>query len=82
MQTHALMVLVQVVDSDEEKELYGWSPEIRLADYKKEVKRQEKQEEERKRIERDRDPLKAAEEEARANRQLFKAGVFFCFLYG
>mmetsp|Transcript_30256 Transcript_30256/g.76129 ORF Transcript_30256/g.76129 Transcript_30256/m.76129 type:complete len:445 (+) Transcript_30256:94-1428(+) len=62
----------QVVDSDDERELYGWSPEIRLADYKKDIKREEKRAEEQKRIDRERDPVKAAEEEARANRTLFK----------
>ncbi len=64
----------QVIDSDDEKDVYGWSPEIRLADYKKDVKRQEKQDAEKKKMERDRDPMRAAEEEARANRQFFKAG--------
>mmetsp|Transcript_32691 Transcript_32691/g.63873 ORF Transcript_32691/g.63873 Transcript_32691/m.63873 type:complete len:441 (-) Transcript_32691:162-1484(-) len=62
----------QVIDSDDENELYGWSPEIRLADYKKDVKREEKRAEDQKRIDRERDPIRAAEEEARANRTFFK----------
>ena len=65
---------VQSIDSDDEKEVYGWSAEIRLADYKKDCKRETKRAEEQKRIDRQRDPLKAAEDDARATRTLFKPG--------
>mmetsp|Transcript_42922 Transcript_42922/g.104984 ORF Transcript_42922/g.104984 Transcript_42922/m.104984 type:complete len:440 (+) Transcript_42922:24-1343(+) len=63
----------QIIDSDDEKEVYGWSPEIRLADYRKEVKKEEKRKEEERQKERERDPMRAAEEDARANREFFKA---------
>lgn len=68
----------QIVDSDDERELYGWSAEIRVADYKKEVKREQKQAAEQKLRDMERDPMKFAEEEARANRELFKAGACLC----
>ena len=40
------------------------------------MKREAKKAEEQKRIDRERDPVKAAEEEARKNRVLFKPGAY------
>ena len=66
-------VPLQEVDSDEDGEdLYGYSPEIRLSDYKREEKKKKREEEEKIRREKERDPFKAAMEEERANRKLIK----------
>mmetsp|Transcript_42699 Transcript_42699/g.134536 ORF Transcript_42699/g.134536 Transcript_42699/m.134536 type:complete len:403 (-) Transcript_42699:868-2076(-) len=63
----------QEIDSDEEgKELYGFSPEIRLADYKREVKKKQREDEEKKTMEREKDPMKAAKEDYYKNRSLMK----------
>lgn len=68
----------QEIDSDEEgKELYGFSPEIRLADYKREVKKKQREDEEKKTMEREKDPMKAAKEDYYKNRSLMKEGVRF-----
>jgi len=53
-------------------DLYGYSPEIRLADYHREQKKKAREEEEKKLKEKERDPFKAMAEEERANRQLIK----------
>ena len=53
-------------------DLYGYSPEIRLADYHREQKKKAREEEEKKQKEKERDPFKAMAEEERANRQLIK----------
>ena len=60
---------------DEELELYGWSPEIRVADYRREERRKEKEEREKKERERERDPYKAMMEDMAANRELIKPGL-------
>ena len=63
----------QEVNSDEDGEdMYGYSPEIRLSDYHRDQKKKKREEEEKKARERERDPFKAAAEEARANRKLTK----------
>jgi protein TilB len=66
-------VPVQEVDSDEDgADLYGYSPEIRLSDYKREEKKKQREKEENLAREKERDPFKAAMEQERANRKLIK----------
>jgi len=68
----AELVPDQEVNSDGEEELYGWSAEIRTADYKRDEKKKQKEKEEEEERQRQRDPMKAAEDEARLNRSFFR----------
>jgi protein TilB len=67
---------------DEDLEMYGWSPEIRVADYRREERRKEKEEREKKQHERERDPYKAMMDDMAANRELIKPGNRNCMRVG
>jgi len=64
-------VEIQEVNSDEDQDLMGWSADIRLADYKKAEKKKEREAAEERERQRQKDPLKAMEEDQAANRSFF-----------